>query len=359
VLECKTNSSIAPIQFLPAPEFIAGFKPPQYVIDGIAQRGMLYSWTAPTSHGKTAVALYMSICISLGLDFAGRHVEQGHVIYFSAENSDDVRARMILIADKMKLDLDALPITFVDRCFDLSEALDQIKVKAEELGGITAVFLDTSVAFQVACGFSDENDNIQAYKFATTLRKLTEIEGRPVVFALTHPTKFATNDLLLPRGGGAFLAEVDGNFTLWKPAKDADTTTMHWAGKFRGATFEPIAFALETGTCSGLVDPKGRRLPSVWARPADDSMVERSEQRRRDDDDAVLIAMNNSPSPASFSSLALALDWKDAEGNPQKWLVQRSVKRLDRDKLVTKIRERYQLTPKGKKEATRLEKQAS
>jgi hypothetical protein len=155
------------------------------------------------------------------------------------------------------------------------------------------------------------------------------------------------------------LAEVDGNYTLWKEAKEATTTVLHWAGKFRGVTFDPITFTLEIGTCAKLVDHKGRQIPSVWAHPADDATVERDERNIRERDDAVLLAMSEGPGGASLSGLAILLAWKDSGGKPQKYLVQRSMERLVKAKLVTLTRERYELTAAGKKEAKRLRGQAT
>jgi hypothetical protein len=49
---------------LTAEQFIAGFTPPDYLIDGMMQRGYLYSLTARTGHGKTAVGMYLAQCIA-------------------------------------------------------------------------------------------------------------------------------------------------------------------------------------------------------------------------------------------------------------------------------------------------------
>jgi hypothetical protein len=41
-------------------EFVRGFVPPDYVIDGMLQRRFCYSMTAKTGSGKTAVAMLMA-----------------------------------------------------------------------------------------------------------------------------------------------------------------------------------------------------------------------------------------------------------------------------------------------------------
>jgi hypothetical protein len=56
--QAASSPEIPPI--LTAAEFMAGFVPPDYIIDGILQRGRQYALTSPTGHGKTAVALYLA-----------------------------------------------------------------------------------------------------------------------------------------------------------------------------------------------------------------------------------------------------------------------------------------------------------
>ena len=45
--------------FLPKAEFLAGFVPPDYLVDGVLQRGYVYSLTGQTGHAKTAIALLL------------------------------------------------------------------------------------------------------------------------------------------------------------------------------------------------------------------------------------------------------------------------------------------------------------
>jgi hypothetical protein len=47
-------------------EFVAGFRPPDYLVDGIIQRRFLYSMTAPPGAGKTCIALRIAMHAALG-----------------------------------------------------------------------------------------------------------------------------------------------------------------------------------------------------------------------------------------------------------------------------------------------------
>ena len=189
-------------------------------------------------------------------------------------------------------------------------------------------------------------------QYARSLRALTELPGNPAVFVLCHPTKNATKDSLLPRGGGAFLAEVDANLTLWKD--DAGVVTLHWAGKIRGPNFEPIRFELKPRELAGYKDAKGRPVYSVVAFHLADERVEEIEARALTDENTLLLAMLRKPG-ASIANLAMACGFTSGMGAPQKSRVARLLDKLSEQKLAEKTRTNvWQLTGKGKKEAAEL-----
>ena len=68
-------------------DFIESIPPPQWLIDGIIQRGFLYGLTAQTNHGKTALAALMALAIGNGLQFGGHECESGHVLYLCGEGA--------------------------------------------------------------------------------------------------------------------------------------------------------------------------------------------------------------------------------------------------------------------------------
>jgi hypothetical protein len=152
------------------------------------------------------------------------------------------------------------------------------------------------------------------------------------------------------RGGGAFLAEVDGNLTCWKTDS---LVSLHWQGKFRGPDFAPITFQLETVTSTHLRDSKGRKIPSVVAKALSDAEKRRAEATSGDDEDALLLALADHPG-ASYAGLAVALGWVSDRGE-NKAKVKRIGDRLKGDKLVKAGRHgTLTLTEKGETEAKRL-----
>jgi hypothetical protein len=209
---------VAPRVILTLPEFLAAFEPPDYLIDGILQRHYFYAITAKTGAGKTAVALLISVLVAnpkLGQKLGPHDVEHGRVIYVTRENPTDVRMRLIGMASKMGFEASELANTFlvIDSVENLEKDTERIRREVAMFGEVALVVLDTSPALFQG---DDENDAKQMLDHAHTQRKLCDLPGRPTVVALCHPVKNAsTPEQLLPRGGGSYLNELDGNFTLW------------------------------------------------------------------------------------------------------------------------------------------------
>ena len=211
-------------------EFIRGFTPPDYHLDGVSQKGFLYSTTAMTGTGKTAVLLLLTALTMLGRPLGDRDIDKGRVVYFAGENPDDVRMRWIAMAYHLDFDPDCVDVHFIAGTFGVAEMFERIKADVEKIGGAYMVVVDTSAAY---FNGDDENSNTQLGAHARNLRALTTLPGKPVVYAACHPIKNADPSNLLPRGGGAFIAEVDGNLTLNK----GETVKLHHQGKHRGPDF--------------------------------------------------------------------------------------------------------------------------
>lgn len=78
------------------------------------------------------------------------------------------------------------------------------------MGALSLVLVDTSVASSPA---TMEDDDNQAYVHAAALRELSLLPGKPAVLVNCHPASGAAKDMsrdsCVPRGGSAFLNEID------------------------------------------------------------------------------------------------------------------------------------------------------
>jgi hypothetical protein len=203
--------------------------------------------------------------------------------------------------------------------------------------------VDTSAAFLEG---DDENNNKQLLDHAKRLRDLTKLPGSPAVFVCTHPVKNAAADNLLPRGGGAFLNEVDGNFTL---KNDDGRLTLHWQGKIRGCDFEPKHLQLMPATDRRLVDSRGRLMQTILAAPVSSEEARRGDDAASADENTLMITMKTKPR-RSLGDYAKELAWHLKSGAEDKKRVSRALERLAKDKLVEQFRGKWRLTSRGEKE---------
>lgn len=322
-------------------DFCNSYTIPDYCIEGLLQRSSLYSLTGHPSSGKTAISSMLAVCKSSGSPFAGRKTEPGRVLYMAGENPDDTRGRIIACVQHLGLrpsDLGLLHV--VPQSFLLKARLSELSELSEKLGNIDLVIVDTNAAY---FGYENENDNVDARAQASDLRYLTYLAGKPCVVANCHPTKGATLDNLVPRGGGAFLGEIDSNLTCWK---EGDTATLHHHDKHRGEPFDPIEFALSEHILDGYARKNGSPIRSIIANYIDEGKAASSARERRDDEDHVLLALSISPL-TSLGDVARACGWTH-KGARQ--LADRCLHQLAKDKLVSKPRNIWTITAAGKQE---------
>jgi hypothetical protein len=327
-------------------DFVASLQPPDYLVDAILQRGWLYSLTAKTGSGKTAVGLDLALRVAEGMKLGALETTRGPVVYLSGENPEDVKARCLMLAQHHGV-VDP-EIYFLEGAIRLEERIDWLIRQIEEAGGASLVIVDTSASY---FGGDDDNSNVELGEYARLFRRICKMDCRPTVLVLAHPTKNPSKENLVPRGGGAFLNEVDGNLTLW--TDDKEVTTLHWQGKFRGPDFEPIQFRLKIVKHDGYMDSKGRSLPSVIALPIDFTQAERIEEETRKAEDRVLLSFDDHPD-LSIRDRARMLGFVADNGTPLKGRVERVVAQLVQAKLLTRTRKKYKLTFEGEREVAEL-----
>jgi hypothetical protein len=334
-------------------DFVDAYTPPDYLIDGILQQRFLYSLTGQTGAGKTSVLLRMAAHIALGLPIGGHEVERGNVAYFAGENPDDIRARWILLCEELNVDPASIPVFFMSgAAYDISrtDIRERINAEAEQNGPLSLLIIDTSAAYYRG---EDENSNTQLGNYARMLRTFFDLSGGPAVIVACHPAKAANEDNLVPRGGGAFLNEVDGNLVA---RKERDRiVAISTQGKFRGTEFSPFRFELVSGQSDKLIDTKGRHVWSVFAKPISDDEVKVRNDAGRDNRDKVLREMLIHPG-ASIADLALACGFTNKTGKPARVKIQRILPALAERKLVRKDSKsgHYVLTSDGEEAAKAL-----
>jgi AAA domain len=351
ILHFRAPDAPLPDLLTSSADFIAGFVPPEYLIDGIVQRRYFYSMTAQTGVGKTTIAMRWMAHVATGRPIGDREVQQGNVLYLAGENPDDVRARWLVLSREMGIDPNTDKVTWIVGAKDLGAEAQRFVAESTKKGlSFAYVAVDTAAAYNVG---DDENSNTQAGTYARQLRSLTNLPGGPCVIALCHPTKRASDDDLLPRGGGAFLAEVDGNMAVMR--KDSLLVVVPF-GKFRGDMSWSQRYEIEVvKDHPKLKDARGRQMNSVLARPVGDGTAAVMEKRTDADMEAVLAAVYRTPS-ATPTDLARLLGWNfGPKAHPNVNRVKRNLDRLSNDKLVREVMGKWRIMPAGEKELNAID----
>ena len=325
---------------LDALDWLDQAQPMEWVVDGLVQRGQLYAMTAITNHGKTAIGLLLALSVAAGVQFAQREILPGKVMILCGENPDGFRTRLHATLENMGLDREDIygRVTVLPQALPLAGCAEQIleEARAQE-GEYSLVLVDTSISYYSG---DDEDDNLQARTHAWHLRALAELPGRPAIIANCHPTKSADRENLLPRGGGAFLNEIDTNLTVWA---EGETAHLHWHRKKRGPDFDPIPFEFYGKS----IDEHGRKIPTVVASYITEQREIDLRNKRRQADDRLLYEMLHHPADG-FREWARACELSGPSA------VYRVMDRLKQDKLVEKYRGALRLTKLGKEEAERI-----
>lgn len=322
-------------------QFTDAYIPPDYVLDRILQKGYLYSLTGATGSGKTAATLRIAMHIALGLPLGDVETTQGRVLFLAGENPTDIQMRVSALVQQMGIERQAADIHFVAGSYNIARFMPDVEKWAAKVGGVSLVVVDTAIAY---FGGDNENDNKQMVDYAQILRSFTKLTGHPSIVVNCHPSKRGNDNM--PRGGGAFLNEVDGNLTCRKAFGDDGVVKLHWAEKFRGPSFEPVLMELVQNE-GPLTDTRGRLMPTIVANPLSGLMANQMQKAAQVEEWELLETCKAMPS-GSYSQLAVAIGWQQADGAPYKSRVQRVLKRLAQQGYI-KIEDggRWELTKKG------------
>jgi hypothetical protein len=331
------------IKILSSAEFVNSYVPPDYLIEGLLQRQFFYSLTGKTGAGKTAIALLFAAFVALARVMDGRQFERGRVLYLAGENPIDVQQRWIAMSEQMDFDWRTIDVHFIPGVFKVSEMEICIAEEVEKLGGVSLVIVDTTAAYFEG---DDENNNVQAGDYARMQRRLIRsLPGGPTILALCHPVKNANEDNLLPRGGGSYLNETDGNLAAWNTD---GVVALHWQGKFRGADFAPISFQLRKVTHEMLKDSKGRLISTVVASHLSDAGEKELRTVTLNSENEVLRILADNKE-LSYAEIAEHAGWINKDDKPNKTAAYRMVKNLKKAKLVRQGRTGLELTEAGQK----------
>lgn len=186
---------------------VESLPPPRWLVPGVLTEGSLAAIYGAPESGKSFLAVDMSMAIAGGIDWHGRQVERGGVLYIAAEGAPGLGKRFRAWK--------------VDRCaqgrgFDLHLMRDDLNLAAEkdsgvhafvqavtdELGPLRLIVIDT--LNQTAAG-ADENSAKDMGRYIASMKLLRNVTGAAVV-VVHHSGKDLGKGM---RGSSALLGAMD------------------------------------------------------------------------------------------------------------------------------------------------------
>lgn len=324
-------------RLIDAADFLTEILPPEYIIEPMLLRGQIAAITAPTQHGKSAVSHLFSISVGLGKVYTSFRARHGRSLMLFGENAGNAKLQFFATCLYYGIQPEELRDRVVIYPYggSILEAVNYIGSEAGsgQWGEFDFVNLDTSAAYFDG---DDENSNALLREHASMQRRLTMLPGHPNVLSNCHPKLNATRDCLIPRGGSAFLNEIDSNLTLWN---DGTMITLHHT-KMRGPPFDPISFKLDDYL---LKFANGKTMAVPVAVPISDSEQLALMDEHYQEEKTLLDAMRTRPT-ASMREWAQVSGWKMKDGSPYHVKAGRVMKRLSLQKKVKMVGSRWMLS---------------
>ncbi len=136
-----------PVEFKTLSAFIKEYVPLDYIVDPIIRGGALYTLTAKTGTGKTALMVTTALAVATGRrDLLDLDVATRRVAYLTAENPDDARMRFMIACFLLNVDFAEIADRIV--ILDRRERPEDIGAALAKLAEPFAlVLVDTLAAF--------------------------------------------------------------------------------------------------------------------------------------------------------------------------------------------------------------------
>ncbi|MBT9467204.1 AAA family ATPase [Hydrogenophaga sp.] len=139
-----TSDKPSRFKVVPAGEFASG-KPPTWLVKDVLPAADLMLLIGESQAGKSFVALDLAAAVARGVEWRGKRVRQGRVVYIAAEGAAGVRNRLKAYASVNDLDLLTLNIGVIPAAPNLLMREDALEVCREIIaaGGADLVIIDT------------------------------------------------------------------------------------------------------------------------------------------------------------------------------------------------------------------------
>lgn len=217
--------------------------------------------------GKTFFMLDLAMHVALGMEWRGKAVKQGGVIYAALEGGHGTKNRICAFKEHYKvttsIPLAVIPssINFLDdkQDGDIETLVNSIKAAQEKLGGVIMIVIDT-LARAISGG--DENSSVDMGRMVATADYIRALTGAHIVF-VHHSGK---DDLKGARGHSSLRAAVDTEIEISRPDTNSPST-IKVVKQREMEMVEDMAFSLNRVVLG--VNGRGKDVTSCIVTPCD------------------------------------------------------------------------------------------
>jgi 5S rRNA maturation endonuclease (ribonuclease M5) len=211
-------------EFLSYDEMEANDRPPEWLIDKIAEKETVVSIYAEPKAGKSFVGISMMLSIATGTEWYGYNTEESGVLYFCGEGEKSIFKRILAWEEHFETSLKGKKFRVSNRPArilddeDYEDVLAKAHLAKEEFGKLGLIVIDT---LQRNFGGGDENSTSDMNQFIQRIDRLKFETGACIM--LIHHTGHAgskSNGIRRGRGSSVLPASVDSEFYIERKDED-------------------------------------------------------------------------------------------------------------------------------------------
>lgn len=211
-------------EFLSYDEMEANDRPPEWLIDKIAEKETVVSIYAEPKAGKSFVGISMMLSIATGTEWYGYKTEESGVLYFCGEGEKSIFKRILAWEEHFETSLKGKKFRVSNRPArilddeDYEDVLAKAHQAKEEFGKLGLIVIDT---LQRNFGGGDENSTSDMNQFIQRIDRLKFETGACIM--LIHHTGHAgskSNGIRRGRGSSVLPASVDSEFYIERKDED-------------------------------------------------------------------------------------------------------------------------------------------
>ena len=255
----KREEALPQFEVVRGQHLAATVEPVKFLISKTIEENGITVLSGEPNIGKSAMAIDMAACVSLGVNWNGHGVQQRPVLYLAQEGRGGIGMRLQAWQQKNRVDIGLGVFDVLKSYIDLTTHCAAFSAWLSETYAKPLVIIDTLAA---SLPGAQENESGPMGKFLIDCRRHLVEEAGATVLIIHHSPKANKWDL---RGWSGLKGAVEG--VLAAGRNDDDLLELRWIKQREGELLEPAGYEAEAVGIQRdgqqLFDQWGDRVTSV------------------------------------------------------------------------------------------------